>query len=140
MCWTSDKNPVKKIASGNITCYKVFYNRDIIWTQHPIKFLGIIVWNKYIIKKLCSLHRNYIYIPYKNNPEINMLIAKSKYSYRWYIDKGYHSYNTLDKAKEEKNLNEVIVKCIIPKGSEYYINEYEEIVSSNIIVTDKIIK
>ena len=32
-----------------------------------------------------------------------------------------------------------IIECIIPKGSVYYLNENNEIVSSNIIVTDKII-
>ena len=32
-------------------------------------------------------------------------------------------------------------KCykVIPKGSEYYVNEDHKIVSSNIIVTDKIV-
>ena len=64
---------------------------------------------------------------------------KNEYYYSWYIDEGYHSYGTLDKAKEERNLNEIIVKCIIPKGSVYYINDLDEIVASNIIVTDKIV-
>lgn len=140
MCWTSAKKPVKNIAKYDITCYKIFYNSDIVWNQYPRKFLGITVWNKYRIKELCSLHRYYLYVPYESNPEVNMLIAKSEYSYRWYIDKGYHSYATLDKAKDKRNLNEVIVKCIIPKGSAYYVNDLDEIVSSNIIVTDKIIR
>lgn len=33
----------------------------------------------------------------------------------------------------------VIVECIIPKDTEYYINSEQEIVSSTIIVTDKIV-
>ena len=139
MCWKSDKKPVKKIASWGITCYKVFCNSDVAWIKTPVKFLGITVWNKYRIKKLCSLYRDYTYVPYEYNPEVNVFIEKSEYYYRWYIDKGYHSYRTLDKAKEERNLNEVIVKCIIPKGSAYYINDLGEIVSSNIIITDKIV-
>lgn len=148
MCWTSDKIPVKKIASGDITCYKVFCTSNIIWNRNPIKFLGITVWNKYKIKELCSLYRDYLYVPYESNPEVNIFISKNKYHYlipkseyyyRWYIDEGYHSYGTLDKAKEERNLYEIIVKCIIPKGSAYYINDLGEIVSSSIIVTDKIV-
>ena len=97
------------------------------------------MWNKSKIKELCSLYRDYIYIPYESNPEVNISIGKSEYYYRWYIDKGYHSYRTLDKTKVERNLHEIIVKCIIPKGSTYYVNNFDEIVSSNIIVTDKII-
>lgn len=138
MCWKSYIPPIKQIATKDITCYKIFCSSDIIWNRNPIKFLGIIVWNKYTIKELCSLYRDYLYIPYEINPEVNIFITTSEY-WRWYIDKGYHSYKTLDKAKEERNLNEVIVKCIIPEGSTYYINNFDEIVSSNIIVTDKII-
>lgn len=141
MCWISYKSsPVKHIANKDITCYKVFCNSDVLWNQNKIKFLGIPVWSKYNIKKLRSLYRDYLYVPYESNPEINIFIEKSEYYYRWYINKGYHSYRTLDKAKEEKNLYEVIVKCIIPKGSAYYVNDRNEVVSSNIIVTDKIIK
>ena len=35
--------------------------------------------------------------------------------------------------------NEIIIKGIIPKDTEYYVNSEQEIVSSTIIVTDKII-
>lgn len=140
MCWKSAKKPVKKIASKNITCYKVFCNSNVVWNQYPRKFLGITIWNKYKIKELCSLLRGYIYIPYEYNPKVNIFISKSEYYHSWYIDKGYHSYRTLDKTKDETNLNDVIVKCIIPKGSAYYVNDLDEIVSSNIIVTDKIIR
>ena len=140
MCWKSYIPPIKQIATKDITCYKIFCSSDVIWNRNPIKFLGITVWNKYTIKELCSLYRDYTYIPYESNPEVNIFIEKSGYYYRWYIDKGYHSYRTLNKAKEERNVNEVIVKCIIPIGSTYYLNENDEIVSSNIIVTDKTVK
>lgn len=141
MCWISYKNsPVKHIANKDITCYKTFCNSDVVWNQNKIKFLGITVWNKYNIKKLHSLYRDYPYVPYEHNPEVTIFLTKSDYDNGYYISKGYHSYSTLYKAKEERNLYEVIVKCIIPKGSAYYINGRNEVVSSNIIVTDKIIK
>ena len=143
MCWVSYKgSPAKHIASEDITCYKIFCNSNIMWNQNKVRFLGMPVWNKYTIKELHSLYKDYLYVPYNTNPEINIFINFSNYLYRWYIEKGYHSYSTLHKAKLEKSSNiiEVIVKCIIPKGSEYYINETQEIVSSNIIVTDKIVK
>ena len=56
------------------------------------------------------------------------------------IDIGYHSYDAIEIAR--KNIyfgNEVVIKCIIPKGTEYYINNDNEIVSSTIIVTDQIV-
>lgn len=138
MCWKSYIPPIKQIATKDITCYKIFCSSDVIWNRNPIKFLGIIVWDKYTIKELCSLYRDYTYIPYEINPKVNIFITTGEY-WCWYIDKGYHSYKTLDRAKVERDSYEVIVKCIIPKGSTYYINNLDEIVSSNIIVTDKII-
>ena len=58
------------------------------------------------------------------------------------IEEGYHSYATLATAKFNKTSSpsSIIVECIIPKDAIYYLNEDDEIVSSNIIVTDKIIK
>ena len=56
------------------------------------------------------------------------------------IDTGYHSYSTIEKAQEDLLFgNELIIKCIIPKNTEYYINTNNEIVSSTIIVTDQIV-
>ena len=56
------------------------------------------------------------------------------------IDAGYHSYNTIERAKKSIFFgDEVVIKCIIPKDTEYYINNNNEIVSSTIIVTDQIV-
>ena len=56
------------------------------------------------------------------------------------IDAGYHSYGTIESAKEKRFYwEEAVVKCIIPKGTEYYINDDNEIASSTIIVTDQIV-
>lgn len=137
MCWTSDINPIPKTAFENITCYKIFHLKSIKWKVR--KFLGISLW-KCGIEKLYSLYRDYKYIPYTHNPEVTVSLIHSAYWDRWNIYKGYHSYSTLDKAKLERVRDtELIVKCIIPIGSTYYLNECNEIVSSNIIVTDKII-
>lgn len=138
MCWISDQIPSPKIASEDITCYKVFCNRDVVWEK--IKFLGISLWKKHKIKGLYSLYKDYLYTPYSSNAEVTLSQTYNSETDYWYIEKGYHSYSTLDKAELEKfKYLEIIVKCIIPKGAEYYINEYEDIVSSNIIITDKII-
>ena len=57
----------------------------------------------------------------------------------WYINEGYHSYKTLNKTKTSSENHYYIVKCIIPKNSVYYLNNKNEIVSSDIIITDKVI-
>ena len=103
---------------------------------------------KKIIEKLISVYMEYTYIPYKENPKVNLTCLHERdwmwdNIYHWNIEEGYHSYETLDRVCiyfHYKRGRHFITKCIIPKGSEYYINEDHEIVSSNIIVTDKIVK
>lgn len=142
MCWISYHTPVKKIATEDITCYKLFTNDSIVWKKRKFWF------SKKIIEKLISVCMEYTYIPYKENPKVNLTCLHERdwmwdNIYHWNIEEGYHSYETLDRVCiyfHYKRGRHFITKCIIPKGSEYYINEDHEIVSSNIIVTDKIVK
>ena len=132
MCWTSYIKPIRFIAHEDIKCYTVFNKTNI-------------VWNNSKIKEIISLYRNYLYIPYNINPEINIvypnyLIDFIYDEYSYCIQEGYHSYSTFNIAKLYSNNFFPIIECSIPKGSEYYVNEDHEIVSSNIIVTDKIVK
>ena len=144
MCWTSDKIPTRNIATKDIVCFKVFDEQDVVFKTK--KFLGIPFRKK--IKCLVSLWKGYTYIPYKENPKVNLTCLHERdwmwdNIYHWNIEEGYHSYETLDRVCiyfHYKRGRHFITKCIIPKGSEYYINEDHEIVSSNIIVTDKIVK
>ena len=129
MCWTSKTIPIKNIAEKDIICYKVFYISDIILKQNKIQ-------------KIYSECMNFLYIPYKKQEHINLKIVND--IIRYIIEEGYHSYGTLERAQyvvynllHKSNYN--IIECIIPKDSEYYVNYYQEIVSSNIIVTDKIL-
>lgn len=137
MCWITDKKPTRKTATEDIICYKVFYSNEI---KYKIKrFLGIPLY-KEGIKELYSLYRNYKYYPYTHNPTVNIYCGRDNNHTGWVINVGYHSYSTLNKAKFTRCPGiELIVECIIPKNTIYYINEYEDIVSSNIIITDKII-
>ena len=138
MCWTSDTNPIPKTADKDIICYKVFDIKDIKYKRR--KFLGIPLW-KEGIEKLYSMYKEYEYIPYANNPKVTIYYRKYNDIHSWWsIDKGYHSYSTLDQAELKRILKlELIVECVIPKGSVYYLNENNELVSSNIIVTNKIV-
>ena len=125
MCWVSKTIPIKNIAEKDIICYKVFHIQNIIF-------------DKWKIQKLYSEYMNFLYIPYKKQEHINLKIENYIYDKR--ITFGYHSYSTLERALYGiHNSNYTIVECIIPKDSEYYVNSRQEIVSSNIIVTDKIL-
>lgn len=137
MGWISYNIPIKKIATEDITCYKVFHKMDIIWRVE--KTLDLTFEAK--IKELKSLYRQYKYIPYNINPKIDISYKWDDIENTWYIDEGYYSYISLKEAKKHNSHGIFsIIECIIPKDTEYYINEHNEIVSSIIIVTDKILK
>lgn len=129
MCWTSSKKPIKCIATDNITCYKVFSKKDIKWKIEKT--------SEKKIKEVKSLYKNYIYIPYETNPKVN-IICRLDYdlSCDWFINEGYHSYKYINPINKRYFCT---LECIIPKGSIYYINSDNHIVSSDIILTDKIV-
>ena len=126
MCWISKTIPIKNIAEKDIICYKVFHIQNIII-------------DKWKIQKLYSEYMNFLYIPYKKQEHINLKIEND--IIRYIIEEGYHSYSTFERAQYRLgyNSNLKIIECIIPKDSEYYVNSRDEVVSSNIIVTDKIL-
>lgn len=139
MCWVSKTKPIKNIAEKDIICYKLFHFENIIFEQFDRSKIQI---NKIKIQKLYSAYMYFLYIPYKKQEHINLKIEND--IIRYIIEEGYHSYSTLEKAQyvvynSYKHSNYNIFECIIPKDSEYYVNSRQEIVSSNIIVTDKIL-
>ena len=146
MCWINRNELTKLVACKDIECYKNFELKDITFKQESIfKFK----FGKKKIIQLISLFEKYSYIPYKKQQIIDLKPIKIYYnpynnvknrSIYYRIDIGYHSYGTIERA--QKNIlfgDEVVIKCIIPKGTEYYINDNNEIVSSTIIVTDQIV-
>ena len=146
MCWITRNELTKLIADKDIECYKNFRLDDIIFKQKSIfKFK----FGKKKIIRLISLFKEYKYTPYKKQKIINLKPIKVfyyPYSFNNYkitsykINVGYHSYNAIERAKKSIFFgDEVVIKCIIPKGTEYYINNDNEIVSSTIIVTDQIV-
>ena len=142
MCWINSKTPIKQIAEKDIICYKTFRVKDIIYKQRS--FLGF-NYEKIKIQALFSIIKGFKYIPYRKQKYINISVEHEYYDF-FTIDKGYHSYETLNRAKLEKDRykhilyisNIVIVECIIPKDTEYYINSEQEIVTSTRKVTDKV--
>ena len=144
MCWSVDNNEFNKnpkryhnIATQDIEVYKVGYKK----------------YNEFIP----IYHNDFIYKANIPNKEIKLYMDSSRIYY-FCVDKGYHSYSeecyvrecitdnidiyspVSEKINNFDNYDEIyeqfaIGKFIIPKGSEYYENEYGEIVSSQIIWT-----
>lgn len=136
MCWVSRTKPIKNIAEKDIICYKVFHFYDIFFDEQLDRTK--IQFDKNKIQKLYSEYMNFLYIPYKKQEHINLKIEND--IIRYIIDEGYHSYSTFERAQYRLGYSDLkIIECIIPKDSEYYVNSRQEIVSSNIIVTDKIL-
>lgn len=54
--------------------------------------------------------------------------------FKYYIEgEGIHSYISLNSAKfHDIAPNEIIVECIIPKGSWYYLGEFDDIASNKL--------
>lgn len=136
MCWVSRTKPIKNIAEKDIICYKVFHFYDIFFDEQLDRTK--IQLDRTKIQKIYSECMNFLYIPYKKQEHINLKIEND--IIRYIIEEGYHSYSTFERTHYRLGYSDLkIIECIIPKDSEYYVNSRQEIVSSNIIVTDKIL-
>ena len=116
MCLITN-NTRKYIAEKDIVCYKIVNLRGKEITSYWFEFPY-------------ELNRKYTTQVLQPIPMLNGDIR---------IEKGFHSYRNLNTAKGDiwLSLMEslVVVKCIVPKGSEYYINS-KEMVSNQIIIVE----
>lgn len=132
MCWTSPNHPVYKVAEQDIPVYKRFDKQQMIFKNSKLV-------------AVTSLERGYNYIINRLNKPIELkhIYVKSPYvGYKYYnIHKGYHSWLSRKDCHPYifYTITIRVVKCIIPKGSTYAVNEFGEVVSSNIVVTDEIV-
>lgn len=142
MCWESNNIPEVKVAEKNIKTFKVMY-RDLKYEE----LFSYFFYKLYSIGKITS----------------KIILSYEKFDSSCYIHAGYHSYDINIKQKHYYdykrgvyivkigNVEEYyiepfsnifqtlcVVECTIPKGVEYYVNEYGEYVSEQIIV-DKIL-
>lgn len=145
MCWSSKSKPVRQIADSDIEIYKIMkYN-----TVHESYY---------------SLHFYHKYVIGEDNAKVD-LNPNMENEGEYHIFEGYHSYSPecfigiskymsfqgyfIIYGIEEDGRNEVleyddnsenlkILKCVIPKGSEYYTNKEGEMVSSNIIPKEEL--
>lgn len=127
MCWITNRKPVKLIATDDIPVYKYVH----LVTRRKFPWF----WKKKIIAAISDI-AGYRYIPYLSNRPVEIL-PTNIYADRWIIKAGYHSVLTKDTEIIPNLLPNV--KFIIPKGSTYYINKDNAIVSSNIVMTDELV-
>lgn len=125
MCWSSF-HPIKKVAEKDIIVYKVLN-----------------VSGKSYYKGFCY-----------EKGKLYSLNKQLKITNLNYIKEGFHSYsegssfcwniffNTLIVKSPSGLIYEnypkgILVRCVVPKGSEYYVNKLGEVVSNKIIVYEQ---
>lgn len=132
MCWISNKTPVLKIAEEPISIFKILYkNMDSAYMTF----------------------RYHLHVKYYQKLEAPRITCS-----RCFIYEGIHSYDAetsiIKDHPEDSDLFVIITKKddlnldifskgpyiqvmgVIPKGAEYYRNEWGEIVSNSIILTE----
>lgn len=108
MCWKSTELD-KNVAEHDITVYKI-----VLPNTRGIKSLFYKFW--YLFN-----------VTYRGT--LNIKLVDSEYC----ITEGFHSYKTKSQVLFVNQFYfKKIVKCILPKGTIYYINNNDEIVSNQI--------
>ena len=155
MCWIG-KN-VKRIAERDIEVYKVLYKHKDKYV--PYFYCGYLA---YEVGKLYKQEMNVLndgiycevdaafhsysmertYVKRRDNPFLTTYRIYSKNDESWfdhYYDDKHNTIQVTNKFLSDETiiLKEDVhfVKCIIPKGAEYFENEDGEIVSNKIVVT-----
>ena len=129
MCfWISNRYPKVLIAKRNIICYKNL--RHIRWENNSL-----------------SIYSEYTHLFfYGFNYKLNKIYKEKKFDKEHYYltsrNYGFHSYTNYEKAKKViyKGDNLYTYKCIIPKGSKYYVSPEDNERLSNQIIIKEIIK
>lgn len=121
MCFFLEQDSKPLIApEGGIECFKI-------------------VCPTYTLGEYSSLFRCFLYQKLEQCPEIPLVIEERRNGL-FTIEAGYHSYRSIEMCRQEQGncpwkAITVVVRCLIPAGSQYYQNlEHDEYVSSSIIL------
>lgn len=106
--------------------------------QKPKKAEKDIIVYKTLYKNCVSPYRGFVYnlgVKY----DTDMEFCGSKYTDGLFVEAGFHAF-TNKRALLRSFLPGVAFKCIIPKGSSYFISAYKkEIVSDSIIIKRRLL-
>lgn len=139
MCWNSHKTPVSQIADSDINIFKIVRKTPIAERSKSLFFNF-----EYNLKE-----------PYSLSEKLEVDV-RFHFNYREFIiNEGFHSYHPTVYLRTTSHVIEVLVSPyefhigwipyfdelvkahgIIPKGSQYFLNEYGEYVSNRIILTE----
>ena len=126
-----------KIADKDIECYKVLTsNLRSVYYNYPYKIGELYkkVWDEEFLK----------YADSRQDVGGNMFHASldKEQCENMYGDDEEHTETILDNREKEISVirhlskEQIIVKCIIPKGSKYYLGTYSEIASEQILIKE----
>ena len=108
MCWISEKLD-KKVAEHDITVYKI-----VLPCTRGTKSLFYKFW--YLFN-----------VTYRGTLAIKLVGSE------YCITEGFHSYKTKSQVLFANQFYfKKIVKCVLPKGAIYYVNNLDEVVSNQI--------
>jgi hypothetical protein len=90
--------------------------------------------------KYISPYRSYVYHLgyhyYQTGPN-KFSIWWNSFSGYYDINQGLHAWVSLKKAEEEK-YDCTIIKCVIPKGSTYFLGANNDVVTDNLILLEEV--
>lgn len=113
------------------------YSKPLIAPEQGIDCFKVVCQTN-VPKVYSSLFRGFLYQELKQCSEIPLVIEERAVDI-FVIESGYHSYRSaktcLQLQEQAWYESSVIIRCIIPAGSQYYENlERDEYVSSSIII------
>lgn len=121
MCLYSKTN-ISLIAEEDIECYKLVFSKEGYSTKY---------------QSVCEM------FPYKEGlikSKGNKIIWHNQYNNTYTIDEGFlHTFTSIYFAKKKGYCYDEILRCIIPKGSKYFISDDgKEYASDKLLVCESV--
>ena len=95
---------------------------------------------KYLEIRNTKIRSEFYEYEYKRNvvnPKVKLKVRRSKFGAYYQIHEGYHAYTVKNKFNGYLQFLPPF-KCIIPKGTKYYIGDNDDIVAETIIIKRKV--
>ena len=140
MCWESKKLKIK-IAKKDIPVWKIVHADKDINGMYTNKCYSFYKFFEYILKVRNTTQMSFSVLNTENkfigNDGFHSYSNKVKYTINEhnisvYLNKLFSNYTICYYYRG----NTTIAKCHIPKGSKYAINEFEEIISNDIVLDE----
>ena len=142
MCWESKKLKIKT-AKKDIPVWKIVYADKNIHGRYTNKCHSFYKYFEYTLKVRNTTQMSFSILNTKNtfigkngfhsySNKVEYTIDENNNNISVYLSKLFFNYTICHYYR----CNTIIVKCHIPKGSKYAINELEEIISNDIVLDE----